>query len=122
MNLKTDSALWNEKDLNEMPQEREKSTTVCRQPRRYRLALLTFVALLAPVYFVPPVVTAVIDGPRIVTVPVMVAAIVVLMSYAIMPLLTRVFDRWLFAQDKLNTNELVQSGLFGAYNPKRQTR
>ncbi len=70
----------------------------CGQPRRYKLAFLTFVGLLAPVYFIPPALTAVFTGPRILTVSVAVGAIVVLMTYVIMPLLKHFTASWLCEQ------------------------
>jgi len=75
-----------------------KSVQPCRQPKRYKLALLTFAGLLAPVYFIPPALGAVLGGPRLVTVSAAVAAVVVLMTYLIMPVLTRLAAGWLFEQ------------------------
>lgn len=74
----------------------------CRQPRRYKLALLTFVALLPPVYFLPPALSAVITGPRLLSVAVAVAAIVVLMTYVIMPVLKRLAANWLCEPSRKN--------------------
>ena len=70
----------------------------CRKPRGYKLALLTFVGLLAPVYFVPPALAEVLTGPRLLTVSVAVAAIVALMTYVIMPVLTYFAISWLYEQ------------------------
>ena len=70
----------------------------CSQPKRYKLALLTFTGLLAPVYFVPPALSAVLTGPRLLTVSAAVAGIVVLMTYVIMPVLTSLAANWLFEQ------------------------
>lgn len=70
----------------------------CRQPRRHKQALLTFAGLLAPVYFVPPALSAVLGGPSLLTVSVAVAGIVVLMTYVIMPVLTRLAASWLYEQ------------------------
>lgn len=70
----------------------------CGQPRRYKLALLTYVGLLAPVYFVPPALSSVLVGPRLLTVSAAVAAIVVLMTYVIMPVLKYLTARWLCEQ------------------------
>jgi hypothetical protein len=67
----------------------------CLKPRRHKLALLTFAGLLAPVYFIPPALAAVINGPRLLTVGVAVAGIVVLMTYVIMPLLSHLAAGWL---------------------------
>ncbi len=75
---------------------KEEAVQPCRQPRRHKLALLTFAGLLAPVYFVPPALAAVFDGPRPLIVGAAVAAIVELMTYIIMPVLTRLAANWLF--------------------------
>ena len=72
-----------------------KFSSPCGQPKRYKLAILTFVGLLAPVYFVPPVLTALITGPRLLAVSAAVAVIVVLMTYVIMPLLRHLSARWM---------------------------
>ena len=77
---------------------RGESVQTCRQPTRYKLALLTFAGLLAPVYFVPPALSAVLGGPRLFTVGAAVAAIVALMTYVIMPALTHLAGSWLFEE------------------------
>ena len=71
------------------------SAQLCRQPRRHKLALLTFVGLLAPVYFVPPALEVLLGGPRLFVVSTAVALIVVLMTYVIMPTLTHFAASWL---------------------------
>jgi len=75
---------------------KEEIVQPCRQPRRHKLALLQFAALLAPVYFVPPALAAVLNGPRLLTFSAAVAGIVVLMTYVIMPVLTHLAADWLF--------------------------
>ena len=70
----------------------------CREPRRYKLAFLTFIGLLAPVYFVPPALSAVLSGPHLVSFSAAVAGIVLLMTYVIMPVLTHIAAGWLFEQ------------------------
>ena len=47
-----------------MSTESGKAIHPCYQPSRYKMALLTFVGLLAPVYFVPPALSAIVRGPR----------------------------------------------------------
>ena len=74
----------------------EDHTRRCRQPRRYKVALLTFAGLLAPVYFVAPALAAALGGPRLVVVSATVAGIVALMTYVIMPVLTHLAANWLF--------------------------
>ena len=56
---------------------------------------MTFVGLLAPVYFVPPALSSVLVGPRLLTVSAAVAAIVVLMTYVVMPVLKYFTASWL---------------------------
>ena len=75
---------------------KEETVQPCRQPRRHRLALLTFAGLLVPVHFVPSALAAVLNGPRVLTLSAAVAGIVVLMTYVIMPVLTRLAADWLF--------------------------
>lgn len=70
----------------------------CGQPKRHKLALLTFVGLLAPVYLLPPALPSVLAGSRLLAVGVTVAAIVVLMTYLIMPVLTYLAGEWLCEQ------------------------
>ena len=73
----------------------ESSSQLCRQPRRHKLALLTFVGLLAPVYFIPPMLASMVNAPRPLIVSAAVAVIVLLMTYVIMPLLTHIAASWL---------------------------
>ena len=75
-----------------------KSIQACRQPKRYKLALLTFVGLIAPVYFLPPALSSLLAGPRLLSVSVAVAVIIALMTYVIMPLLTSLAADWLIEE------------------------
>lgn len=69
----------------------------CRAPSRHKLALLTFLGLVAPVYFIPPALASVLplQGPMLVLAS--LALIVPLMSYVIMPAL-----QWLFSPRRRN--------------------
>tara|TARA_B100001540_G_scaffold307082_1_gene319940 strand:+ start:6048 stop:6302 length:255 start_codon:yes stop_codon:yes gene_type:complete len=78
----------------------EEATQYPCRPRRYKQALLTFAGLLAPAYFVPPALAAVLGGPRLLTVGVAVAVLVLLMTYVIMPVLTRLAASWLCEQSR----------------------
>lgn len=69
----------------------------CPAPPRYKSALLTFLGLLAPVYFIPPAWTARLPGRPFVVVALSVASIVILMTFLIMPALQRMFAPWLRA-------------------------
>lgn len=62
------------------------------------MAALTFVGLLAPVYFIPPLFAALLPGQRLLGVVLSVACIVLLMTYAIMPALIHLAGGWLFSQ------------------------
>ncbi len=69
----------------------------CRHlsPPRYKMAALTFLGLLAPVHFIPPAFQAALPGNHLLGVMLSVASIVLLMTYAIMPALTRASFAWL---------------------------
>lgn len=64
-------------------------------PPRHKMAALTFVGLVAPVYFIPPVFQAVLPGHPFIRVMLSVASIVLLMTYVIMPALIRAGSAWL---------------------------
>lgn len=85
---------------NSMRIGKRESVRPCGQPKRYKLALLTFVGLLAPVYFVPPLLIGTIPGPRLLAVSAAVAMIVLLMTYVVMPFLRRLTARWLCEQPR----------------------
>lgn len=68
------------------------SESRCPPAPRHKLALLTFVGLVAPVYFIPPMLADVLPWGRLPVVLGSLALIVPLMTYAILPGL-----RWLFA-------------------------
>ena len=75
--------------------EDETAAHPCRTAARYKRALLSFLGLLAPVYFIPPALAARLPGHPFAVVALAVASIVVLMTYLIMPALQRVFAPWL---------------------------
>ena len=78
-----------------MPRPSGTTAQPCSPPPRHKRAILTFLGLLGPVYFIPPVLAAWIPGPAVALVPLTVASIVVLMTYLIMPALQRLFGSWL---------------------------
>lgn len=80
--------------------QRETRAEPCAAPPRYKRALLTFLGLLAPVYFIPPALTALLPRRPFAVVALAVACIVVLMTYLIMPALQRVFAPWLRAHER----------------------
>lgn len=83
-----------------MWKQHETQAQPCVTPRRYKMALLTFVGLLAPVYLVPRALTSLIPGHPMVVLALAVACIVLLMTYLIMPALQRLFRPWLVPSPK----------------------
>lgn len=67
-------------------------------PSRHKMALLTFLALLGPVYLIPDALSHVFPGQKLLVTILAVGSIVALMVYLIMPVLTSVFRRWLIAE------------------------
>ncbi|MHA7901585.1 MAG: hypothetical protein ACX94B_17110 [Henriciella sp.] len=67
----------------------------CRPLPRHKMAALTFIGLLAPVYFIPQFLSRVFPDQILIVTGLAVGLIVVLMTYAIMPLLKWVFRGWL---------------------------
>lgn len=90
---------------------KEETVQFYRQPRRYKLAILTYVGLLAPVYFIPPALAALLNGPRLLSVSVAVAGIVVLMTYVIMPVLTNLAAGWLFEKPGQRSQAFLEDEL-----------
>ena len=69
-------------------------------PPRYKMALLTLLALLPLVHFIPRLVARHVSWPPLVLTLVTTAGIVVLMTWAVMPLVTRLTARWLWHKRK----------------------
>jgi len=67
----------------------------CNQPSKHKLAILTFIGLLAPVYFIPQVLSQLFANQALIVTVMAVGIIVALMNYAIMPVLKRVFRSWI---------------------------
>lgn len=88
-----------------------KSIQRCPQPTRHKLAVLTFVGLLAPVYFIPPALAALLNGPHLLSVSMAVAGIVVLMTYVIMPVLTKLAAGWLFEKPGQRSQAFLEDEL-----------
>ena len=69
-----------------------------RMPKRYRQAILIWVAVMIVAVFVQPAIAPLLQYlPWLLRVSVSVAVTVILLSYVIMPRLTRWFKGWLFA-------------------------
>lgn len=75
------------------------SETTGKPPSREKMALVTFAGLVAPVYFVPPLVIDYITQEPILITVTSLAIITPMMVYAIMPVLTRIARPWLNRQD-----------------------
>lgn len=66
-----------------------------KPPSREKMAFVTFLGLIAPVYFIPKLVLAHITQVPILITVASLSIITPLMVYAIMPVLTRIFRPWL---------------------------
>jgi len=66
-----------------------------KPPSREKMAVVTFAGLVAPVYFVPPLVVDYITKEPILITITSLAIITPLMVYAIMPILTKISASWL---------------------------
>ncbi|MCV6605584.1 MAG: hypothetical protein OIF34_09770 [Porticoccaceae bacterium] len=65
-------------------------------PPRYKMVLLSFVVIWVQVSLLVPLISSWIDAPFAVTAAVSVMLIVLLTTYVVMPLVTRVLKGWLF--------------------------
>jgi len=65
-------------------------------PSRYKMVLVTFFAIWALVHIVMNYIHPLVPGPEFVRELLVVATIVLLMSYVVMPLLTKLLSRWLY--------------------------
>ncbi len=96
-------------------------------PPRHKMAVLTFLGLIAPVYFIPSAVAATLRVSHLAVVILSLALIVPLMTYVIMPTLTRVFASWLGTQRSATAGELVEApfrspcSTLHAKRPQRRT-
>jgi antibiotic biosynthesis monooxygenase (ABM) superfamily enzyme len=84
---------------------------------RHKIAALTFLGLLAPVYVIPPVFQAVLPGHRLIGVMLSVASIVLLMTYAIMPALTHAASAWLQSDGQRGHRFDERDDLDGGFTP-----
>jgi len=67
----------------------------CKPLPRHKIAILTFVGLLAPVYFVPQWLSLIFPERALIVTFMAVGIIVALMNYAIMPILKSAFRDWI---------------------------
>lgn len=66
-----------------------------RHSQRHKMAVLTFLGLLVPVYVIPDALDYFLPEQRILGTLLGVALIVILMTYVIMPVLIRGFRGWI---------------------------
>ena len=67
-----------------------------KPPRRHKMALVTFVAILPLVHYVPRLIGNVVDGPPMLVEVASVAIMVLLMTYVVMPFTIRLFSFFLY--------------------------
>ena len=73
--------------------------------QKHKMAVLTFAGLLAPVYFIPKILSRVLSDQNLLSTLIAVALIVVLMSYVVMPFLTWLFRGWIEADLQVSEND-----------------
>jgi antibiotic biosynthesis monooxygenase (ABM) superfamily enzyme len=73
----------------------DKPIDQCTPLPRHKMAALTFIGLLAPVYFIPQLLSRLLPGQTLIFTILAVSIIVALMNYAIMPILKLVFHGWI---------------------------
>ncbi len=78
-----------------MPNIPDNLSDPCRPLPRHKMAALTFIGLLAPVYFIPHFLSRLFPDQILIVTGLAVGLIVALMTYAIMPVLKWVFRSWL---------------------------
>ena len=67
----------------------------CIPVSRHKMVALTFIGLLAPVYFIPQLLSRLLPGQTLIATILAVSIIVALMNYAIMPILKSLFHGWI---------------------------
>lgn len=71
-------------------------STNTKPPSREKMAFVTYLGLVPPVYFVPPLITEYVSADPLIGTLASLGVITPMMVYAIMPILTKVAARWLF--------------------------
>ena len=68
-----------------------------KAPARHKMAIVTWLALFPLVIVVPPLLLLLIGPwPSVVQIMIIAAVMVLLMTYIVMPVMTRLFARWLY--------------------------
>ena len=78
-----------------MPTTPDNPIDQCGPLPRQKMAALTFIGLLAPVYFIPQLLSQLFPDQTLIVTGLAVGLIVALMTYAIIPTLKWVFRDWL---------------------------
>jgi len=78
-----------------MTQLSSQDVPLCKSFPKHKMAVLTFFGLLAPVYFIPRILSQFFPEQMLLVTVLAVAVIVALMSYLIIPFLTWVFSGWI---------------------------
>ena len=78
-----------------MKQTPKDTIVKCKPLSKHKMALLSFAGLLVPVYFIPELLFWVFPERKFLVTVLAVGAIVALMTYFIMPLLTWLFRSWI---------------------------
>lgn len=78
-----------------MSEPSRRKVLYCKPLPKHKMALLTFIGLLVPAYFIPGFLIRILPNNSLLVSVIAVGVIIPLMSYLIMPLLTYLFRRWL---------------------------
>lgn len=76
----------------------EPPNTPLQKPPKYRMALVTLLAIYPQILFIPPLISMLLpdDVPRFLAILVSCMCTVLLMTWAVMPAMTKIFSFWLF--------------------------
>ena len=74
-----------------------------RAPAKYKMALVTLAVIWPMVHFIPRALNSVVPMPSLAAELTSVATIVLLMTYLVMPTVTRLLEPWLFRRPDLST-------------------
>ncbi|MGR6873783.1 hypothetical protein ACU6U9_16045 [Pseudomonas sp. HK3] len=68
-----------------------------KTPARSKMALITFLAIWSLVHFLGPIIAHTLPAPFWIQEMITIGLIVILMTFVIMPIVIKVFSRWLFS-------------------------
>ena len=78
-----------------MPDTPDDPTIDCKPLPKHKVAVLTFVGLLVPVYVIPELLFRLFPDQKLIVTVIAVGAIVPIMTYVVMPALIWLFRVWL---------------------------